>query len=219
MSRSLKSAGIIAHGQSATPGVWMKPTSKSKANGSTSIAPSISRVETVDFLLSKRRDVAAAKRFFSRAAKHHGAPKVITLDGYAASHRAVDKLPTKIPHPSPLTSYADKNDTAQASDLKRRRRNERTPSSRREITLVFAALAERGSRGTLCSLAYRSLWQPDALQTSPASVLRRLNYKADRINVLPSLRGSVADRRKIHAASMLYHIQNGSVPKLVETSN
>src|SRR6202043_1326751 len=45
MSRSLKSAGIITHGQSATPGVWMKPTSKSKDNGSTSIAPSISRVE------------------------------------------------------------------------------------------------------------------------------------------------------------------------------
>jgi transposase-like protein len=49
---------------------------------------------TVDFLLSKRRDVAAAKRFFSRAAKQHGAPRVITLDGYAASHRAVDKLKT-----------------------------------------------------------------------------------------------------------------------------
>src|SRR6202030_2570026 len=47
---------------------------------------------TVDFLLSKWRDVAAAKRFFSRAVKQHGAPRVITLDGYAASHRAVDKL-------------------------------------------------------------------------------------------------------------------------------
>jgi transposase-like protein len=47
---------------------------------------------TVDFLLSKRRDVAAAKRFFSRAAKQHGAPRVITVDGYAASHRAVTKL-------------------------------------------------------------------------------------------------------------------------------
>ena len=49
---------------------------------------------TVDFLLSKRRDVAAAKRFFSRAAKQHGAPRVITLDGYAASYRAVAKLKT-----------------------------------------------------------------------------------------------------------------------------
>jgi transposase-like protein len=47
---------------------------------------------TVDFLLSRRRDIAAAKRFFSRAVKQHGAPRVITLDGYAASHQAVDKL-------------------------------------------------------------------------------------------------------------------------------
>src|SRR6201995_1467132 len=47
---------------------------------------------TVDFLLSKRREVGAAKRFFSRAAKQHGARRVITLDGYPASHRAVDKL-------------------------------------------------------------------------------------------------------------------------------
>ena len=46
---------------------------------------------TVDFLLSRRRDMAAAKRFFSKAAKQHGAPRVITLDGYAASHRAVAK--------------------------------------------------------------------------------------------------------------------------------
>ena len=49
---------------------------------------------TVDFLLSRRRDMAAAKRFFSRAIKQHGAPRVITLDGYAASHRAVDQLKT-----------------------------------------------------------------------------------------------------------------------------
>ena len=47
---------------------------------------------TVDFLLSKRRDVVAAKRFFSRATKQYGVPRVITLDGYAASHRAVTKL-------------------------------------------------------------------------------------------------------------------------------
>jgi transposase-like protein len=47
---------------------------------------------TVDFLLSKRRDMAAAQRFFSRATRQHGAPRVITLDGYAASHRAVAKL-------------------------------------------------------------------------------------------------------------------------------
>ena len=49
---------------------------------------------TVDFLLSRRRDMAAATRFFSKAIKQHGVPRVITLDGYAASHRAVARLKT-----------------------------------------------------------------------------------------------------------------------------
>jgi transposase-like protein len=47
---------------------------------------------TVDFLLRKRRDMAAAKRFFSMAVRSNGSPRVTTLDGYAASHRAVAKL-------------------------------------------------------------------------------------------------------------------------------
>ena len=47
---------------------------------------------TVDFLLSEKRDVAAAKRFFSKAMKNNGAPRVITLDAYAASHRAVAEM-------------------------------------------------------------------------------------------------------------------------------
>jgi transposase-like protein len=47
---------------------------------------------TADFLLSERRNVAAAKRFFSKAMKKHGTPRVITLDAYAASHRAITEL-------------------------------------------------------------------------------------------------------------------------------
>src|SRR5262247_4568940 len=47
---------------------------------------------TVDFLLSERRDVAAAKRFLRRAMKDNGTPWVITLDAYAASHRAIREL-------------------------------------------------------------------------------------------------------------------------------
>jgi hypothetical protein len=93
MSRSLKSAGIITHGQSATPGVWMRRISV-RGQWVYLYRAVDKQGRTVDFLLSKRRDVAAAKRFFSRATKQHGAPRVITLDGYAASHRAVDKLKT-----------------------------------------------------------------------------------------------------------------------------
>src|ERR1700684_2908483 len=44
---------------------------------------------TVDFRLSSRRDVGAAKAFLHKAIKGQGsAPRTITLDGYAASHRA-----------------------------------------------------------------------------------------------------------------------------------
>jgi transposase-like protein len=49
--------------------------------------------ETVDFRLSPRRDVAAAKAFFRKAIKGQGAsPRTVTLDGYAASHRAVREM-------------------------------------------------------------------------------------------------------------------------------
>jgi transposase-like protein len=55
---------------------------------------------TVDFLLSEKRDVAAAKRFFGKAMKNHGTPRVITLDAYAASHRAVAEMKSAgtLPH-------------------------------------------------------------------------------------------------------------------------
>lgn len=49
---------------------------------------------TVDFRLSPKRDVAAAKAFFRKALRTQGrAPISITLDGYAASHRAVRERP------------------------------------------------------------------------------------------------------------------------------
>ena len=48
---------------------------------------------TVDFRLSRKRNVAAAKAFFRKAIKSQGsAPRTITLDGYAASHRAVREM-------------------------------------------------------------------------------------------------------------------------------
>ena len=47
---------------------------------------------TVDFYLSRKRDVAAAKAFLRQAMRGGRMPTKITLDAYAASHRAVSDL-------------------------------------------------------------------------------------------------------------------------------
>lgn len=53
------------------------------------------RGQTVDFLLSEHRDIAAARRFFTQAIKQHGAPEKITVDGYPATHTAISELKAK----------------------------------------------------------------------------------------------------------------------------
>ncbi len=51
--------------------------------------------KTVDFYLSRKRDVNAAKAFLRKAMKGQRIPTKITLDAYAASHRAVSDLQEK----------------------------------------------------------------------------------------------------------------------------
>jgi len=45
-----------------------------------------------DFLLSAKRDGGAASRFFQKAVNRNGAPRVIALNAYAASHPAITEL-------------------------------------------------------------------------------------------------------------------------------
>jgi hypothetical protein len=77
--------------QSVAPGAWMKPTSKSVANGSTCTAVD-KRGRTVDFRLSKHRDIEAAKQFFRQALRNNRPPRIVTLDAYRATHRALRLL-------------------------------------------------------------------------------------------------------------------------------
>ena len=46
----------------------------------------------MDFFLSRNRDVNAAKTFLRNAIKKRRTPTKITLDAYAASHRAVREM-------------------------------------------------------------------------------------------------------------------------------
>ena len=56
--------------------------------------------QTIDFYVSQNRDVNAAKGFLRRAMKHTRIPTKITLDAYAASHRAVREMKEdmELPH-------------------------------------------------------------------------------------------------------------------------
>jgi putative transposase len=48
--------------------------------------------KTVDFLLTAKRDKAAAKRFFDKAMRHSGDPEKITMDKSRANQAAIDGI-------------------------------------------------------------------------------------------------------------------------------
>ncbi len=73
-----------------------RPTSRSAAGGFYLYRAVDRDGNTVDFRLSRKRDVTAAKTFLRKALKTQGrAPLSITLDGYAASDRAVREMPAE----------------------------------------------------------------------------------------------------------------------------
>ncbi len=51
--------------------------------------------DTIDFLLTKKRDTKAAKRFLVRAIKNNGVPEKITIDGSAANKAAIEEYNSK----------------------------------------------------------------------------------------------------------------------------
>ena len=51
--------------------------------------------KTVDFLLTAKRDMAAAKRFFDKAMRENGVPEKVTMDKSGANKAALDQLTTQ----------------------------------------------------------------------------------------------------------------------------
>jgi putative transposase len=47
---------------------------------------------TVDFLLTARRDKAAARRFFDKAIRNNGEPEIVTMDKSGANKAAIDDI-------------------------------------------------------------------------------------------------------------------------------
>jgi transposase-like protein len=65
--------------------------------------------KTVDFRLSARRDVAAAKAFFRKAITRQGcAARTFTLDGHAALHHAVHEMKGEGPLPGDVALRSSK---------------------------------------------------------------------------------------------------------------
>jgi putative transposase len=59
--------------------------------------------QTVDCLLTARRDAAAALRFFRKAIRHHGEPGVVTIDKSGANTAALTTLNASKPDEETLT--------------------------------------------------------------------------------------------------------------------
>jgi len=59
--------------------------------------------QTIDFLLTAKRDSAAALRFFRKAIRHHGEPDVVTIDKSGANTAALTTLNAGKPEEEPIT--------------------------------------------------------------------------------------------------------------------
>jgi len=59
--------------------------------------------QTIDFLLTAKRDAAAALRFFRKAIRHHGEPEVVTIDKSGANTAALATLNADKPNEETIT--------------------------------------------------------------------------------------------------------------------
>lgn len=64
--------------------------------------------QTIDFLLTAKRDAAAALRFFRKAIRHHGEPEVVTIDKSGANTAALATLNANKPDKETMTVRQNK---------------------------------------------------------------------------------------------------------------
>ncbi|HFO2534833.1 TPA: IS6 family transposase [Yersinia enterocolitica] len=64
--------------------------------------------QTIDFLLTAKRDTAAALRFFRKAIRHHGEPEMVTIDKSGANTAALTTLNADKPEEETMTVRQNK---------------------------------------------------------------------------------------------------------------
>ncbi|AJJ61796.1 integrase core domain protein [Yersinia aldovae 670-83] len=64
--------------------------------------------QTIDFLLTAKRDAAAALRFFRKAIRHHGEPEIVGIDKSGANTAALTTLSADKPEEETMTVRQNK---------------------------------------------------------------------------------------------------------------
>ncbi|CNF29318.1 transposase [Yersinia rohdei] len=64
--------------------------------------------QTIDFLLTAKRDAAAALRFFRKAIRHQGEPEIVTIDKSGANTAALTTLNADKPEEETITVRQNK---------------------------------------------------------------------------------------------------------------
>ena len=94
MARKWNNVCVGDSNQPTTVGGWMRPTSGVKGKWVYLYRAVDSTGATIDFLLSSKRDAAAAQRFLTKAlgGENHPEPRVINTDKHAAYPPAIAEL-------------------------------------------------------------------------------------------------------------------------------
>jgi transposase-like protein len=64
--------------------------------------------QIIDFLLTVKRDAAAALRFFRKAIRHHDEPEIVTIDKSGANTAALASLNAEKPDEETITVRQNK---------------------------------------------------------------------------------------------------------------